>query len=96
MWQVVVHNGLDHNCDRTVTFLVKELLCEVVILGSMERQLERAEGNEVTAYTAQVHCSRLKLMGILICHSFRVTDSCFLPLAFYLQCKNPLQATLQL
>jgi len=42
-------------------FLVKEFLSEVVILATTERQLGRAEGKGITAYTVQVHCSRLKV-----------------------------------
>lgn len=48
------------NCDRTLTFLVKEFLSEAVILGSTGRQLGRAEEKGVTAYTVQVH-RRLKV-----------------------------------
>lgn len=61
LWQVVFHNGLDHNCDRTLTFLVKEFQFEVVIFGSIERQLGRVEGKGITAYAVQAHCNRLKI-----------------------------------
>lgn len=61
LWQVVFHNGHNHNCDRTLTFLVKEFLSEVVILVATKRQLGRAEGKGITAYTIQLHCSRLKV-----------------------------------